>query len=520
MALAICPAVARAQEAHITIEVKDYASMPITGSPDGTGQTDGMLSRVNTLREEPGGARRLFVGDMNGPLYILDKETKKFTLYLDFNGRDARPGIFHRLVYEAGYGNGLAHFQFDPDYARNGRFYTVHIENPADPASNLPDNAHTPGLKVSGYATTAAIVTPGPVLNEAVLIEWTDTNTSNTTFEGTARELMRVQMNTRIHPMGEVTFNPAARRGDPEWRVMYIGCGDSGSGESSQAVMRSNPQRLDTMVGKILRIIPDLSEHTATSTISENGRYRIPSDNPFVARAGARKEIWAYGFRNPHRLSWAIDPDNPANNRLIATSIGLHTWETANIVRKGANYGYSEREGNERLTRENVTGALPEIDKLPVQIGSTVTDEVVVPTYPVLEYPHAPSGGDAIGSGFVYNGKAIPALRGKFLFTDISTGHVWYADYKDMLAADDGNPKTMAAMHEVWIRWNMNVYDTMFQIIESAYHVRGGKDPDLPGRGTVSGSGRADVRLGTDAAGELYLYSKTDGVIRQIVGAR
>jgi hypothetical protein len=173
---------------------------------------------------------------------------------------------------------------------------------------------------------------------------------------------------------------------------MYIGCGDSGSGESSQAVMRSNPQRLDTMVGKILRIIPDLSEHTATSTISENGRYRIPSDNPFVARAGARKEIWAYGFRNPHRLSWAVDPDNPANNRLIATSIGLHTWETANIVRKGANYGYSEREGNERLTRENVTGALPEIDKLPVQIGSTVTDEVVVPTYPVLEYPHAPSG--------------------------------------------------------------------------------------------------------------------------------
>jgi len=138
----------------------------------------------------------------------------------------------------------------------------------------------------------------------------------------------------------------------------------------------------------------------------------------------------------------------------------------------------------------------------------------------VLEYPHAPSGGDAIGSGFVYNGKAIPALRGKFLFTDISTGHVWYADYKDMLAADDGNPKTMAAMHEVWIRWNMNVYDTMFQIIESAYHVRGGKDPDLPGRGTVSGSGRADVRLGTDAAGELYLYSKTDGVIRQIVGVR
>ena len=259
--------------------------MPITGSPDGTGQTDGMLSRVNTLREEPGGAKRLFVSDMNGPLYILDKETKKLTPYLDFNGKDARPGIFHRLVFEAGYGNGLAHFQFDPDYARNGRFYTVHIENPADPASNLPDNTHVPGLKVTGYATTPAIVTPGPVLNEAVLIEWTDTNTVECDVRRHGAEIMRVQLNTRIHPMGEVTFNPTARRGDPEWRVMYIGCGDSGSGESTTAI-RSNPQRLDTMVGKILRIIPDLSEHAATSTVSENGRYRIPNDNPFVATGG------------------------------------------------------------------------------------------------------------------------------------------------------------------------------------------------------------------------------------------
>src|SRR3979490_1833534 len=111
--------------------------MPITGVTQGKGTNEMLLSRVNVLREEPGGASRLFIADLNGPLYILDKETKKLTTYLDFNGRDARPGIFHRLVFEAGYGNGLAHFQFDPDYARNGRFYTVHIENPAITASDL-----------------------------------------------------------------------------------------------------------------------------------------------------------------------------------------------------------------------------------------------------------------------------------------------------------------------------------------------------------------------------------------------
>ena len=79
---------------------------------------------------------------------------------------------------------------------------------------------------------------------------------------------------------------------------MYLGAGDSQSGEQRDS-RRLNPQRLDTLVGKILRIVPDLREHVATSTVSENGRYRIPKDNPFVDLAGARKEIWAYGLRNP-----------------------------------------------------------------------------------------------------------------------------------------------------------------------------------------------------------------------------
>ncbi len=501
------------------IEIQDVVEMPITGSTAGTGQTDGMLARINTLREEPGGARRLFINDMNGPLYIMDKATHKLTTYLDFNGRDDRPGIFRRLVFEAGYGNGLAHVQFDPDYRRNGKFYTVHLENPAIAASNLPDNAHFPGLNVDGYTTTPAISTPGPLLHEAVLIEWTDTNTSNATFEGSARELMRIQMNTRIHPLGEVAFDPTARRGDPEWRVMYLGSGDSGSGEA-RSEMRSNPQRLDTMVGKILRIIPDLAEHVDSSTVSENGRYRIPNDNPFVAMAGARKEIWAYGFRNPHRLNWGIDPARPANTRLIATSIGLHTWEAAYIIHKGANYGYSLREGTELLKPDNTTGPLQADDRIPIQVGPTPSDQMVTPSYPVLEYDHSKTGGDAIGAGYVYNGKAVPSLRGKFVFTDISTGRVWYADYSAMLAADDGKAQTLAALHELKVVWRDQVYDTMFPVTMAAYHARGGKDPDLPGRGTVSGAGRADVRLAIDAAGELYLVGKSDGVIRKIVGVR
>src|SRR4029434_2685388 len=170
------------------------------------------------------------------------------------------------------------------------------------------------------------------------------------------RELMRVPYNGRIHPMGDLIFNPTARAGDPDWRVMYISSGDGGSGEQRTNI-RSNPQRLDTLVGKILRIIPDLREHPTPRRVSDTGRYRIPKDNPFAAKPGARKEIWAYGLRNPHRMSWDVDPAD-RENHLIANVIGFRTWETVVFIHKGSNYGYPLREGIEML---QVDGSLTRI---------------------------------------------------------------------------------------------------------------------------------------------------------------
>ena len=481
-----------------------------------------MLARVNSIREEPGGASRLFVTDMNGPIYLLDKKTKALTTYLDFNGSGERPGIFDRLYHDPGYSSGVSQFQFDPDYRRNGKFYTVHMEG-LDfvwiATARYHEDSRPCRSGLSGTSQRPRSRTPGPITYESILIEWTDSNLRNATFEGTAREVLRVQLNHRIHPMGELVFHPTARRGDPEWRVMYIGFGDGGAGEL-RTIARPNPQRLDTLVGKILRIIPDTAEHVATSTLSENGRYRIPNDNPFVSKPGVKKEIWAYGLRNPHRLSWAADPSDARRHHLVAAVIGLRTWEMVAIIRKGANYGYSQREGNQLLQPDNVIAPLPAVDKIAVQIGDEVTDEVVVPTYPVIQYGHVPTGGDGIGSGYVYTGRALPGLRGKYIFSDLSTGRVWYADWKEMLAADDGNPATMAEMHEVKLFWNDQVHDTFTSIAQAAYQSRGGKDPDLPGRGTVSGSRRADARFALDAAGELFVYSKTDGMIRQVVGVR
>jgi hypothetical protein len=513
---------------QITLEVKDYAKMPITGKVDGKGQQDGLLARVNFLREEPGGGKgRFFLNDLNGPLYMLNQTSRQLVTYLDFNGRECHKGIFHELSYETGYRAGFVNFILDPDYARNGKFYTIHVEDHKLPGSALPDNTAFPGLNTSGYAVTEAIPTPGPIEREAVLIEWTDTNPSNTTFEGAAREIIRVQLNTRIHPMGDFIFNPAARAGDADWRVMYISCGDGGAGEARTPI-RSNPQRLDTLVGKTLRIIPEagpgIEDYKGSSTLSENGRYRIPNDNPFVGKAGARKEIWAYGLRNPSRLSWHVDSSNPGNNRLIADVIGLHTWETVVIIHKGAtNYGYPLREGNQTLEQNNKAGPLPDDDSIPVRINENTTDGITTDVYPVMQYGHVKGGGDALGSGFVYRGKAIPALRGKYVFGDITTGNLWYADYQELLAADDGDPRTMAAMHPLKILWNKptggkELYGSMSSITESAYHARGGMVAGLPGAAVVSGGGRSDIHLGVDAEGELYILSKS-AMVRAVVGA-
>jgi hypothetical protein len=122
---------------RLTLRIEDYASLPITA--DNTNEnTRAQLARVNNLRDEPGG-RRFFVNDLNGPLYILDKRTKRLTTYLDFNGAGARPGLFPRFTFERNFATGLTNFVLDPDYPRNGVLYTLHMEDPSvgGPAARL-----------------------------------------------------------------------------------------------------------------------------------------------------------------------------------------------------------------------------------------------------------------------------------------------------------------------------------------------------------------------------------------------
>jgi hypothetical protein len=157
-------------------------------------------------------------------------------------------------------------------------------------------------------------------------------------------------------------------------------------------------------------------------------------------------------------------------------------------------------------------GAVPADNTIPVQITDTTTRGTVKPSDPVIAYPHTSIGGDAIAGGYVYRGSRLTGLKGKLLFGDITTGRIWFAEMTDVLAANDGDPTTVAPIHQL---------DTgLRRLVEETFRARGGRGDALPGAAGVSGRGRVDVRFAVDNAGELYLLTKSDGMIRQIVGFR
>src|SRR5262249_21003834 len=183
------------------------------------------------------------------------------------------------------------------------------------------------------------------------------------------------------------------------------------------------------------------------------GTYTVPSSNPFAGGGsftGAKSEVYAYGFRNPHRMSWDVDPNDPTHTpKLFVDDIGLHSYEEVNLVKPRQNYGYSTLAGPQVLsasTNQVTSAALP--GTLPIYVNTTSSSPGnITPTYPLTAFSH--QDGDAITSGFVYRGTKIPALYGKYVFGDITTGRLFYCNLSDLLAADDGNPNTEAPIHEL-----------------------------------------------------------------------
>ena len=500
--------------------------MPRTPSSDGRTQA----ARINVLIEEPGSGR-LFVAEHAGPLSIVDKATRQAVSYINFNGSGGAPGLFPKFAPGGGFVSGLMGFAFDPDYRRNGMFYTIHLEDPALTVGATPKAGVLRGLDASRFVATKPIGMPAngqPLMREGVLSEWTDSNIRNTTFEGTVREVMRVQLLNSIHPMSDLTFNPTARQGDADWRVLYVSTGDGGTGEQTD-VRRLNPQRLDHFGGTIIRIVPDLREHVSTSQVSENGQYRIPNDNPFVSTPGARKEIFAYGMRNPHRMAWDVPAGQRSQASLLAFVIGSNNgspvrYETINIIRRGANYGYPLREGPEFKPESPIYGPLSADNTLPLRISDTVVLDQRIPMQDSALAYRTGVEGLAIANGFVYRGKRWPQLQGAVVFGDITSGRLFYARMADLITATDGNPPPWRRTTEITTNLPALVKERLLANPPPP-------PPPPPPVVLVDGAGpggppagprplRIELRIATDEAGEIYLSTKSDGFIRRVVNIR
>jgi len=185
------PAGPQVKKDGIAVVLEDFANLPLSSPTHGGANSTainfrGQLGRVNCMRSEPANApraaSRFVVVDQSGTLYILDKSSKKFTPYIRF------AEVFPKFVSDTGNTAGLICVTFDPGYAKNGRFYTIHIEKPDMQGSAAPTNARLAALKLDGYAMTPAVNPPSIKANlESVIIEWTDTDIRNSTFEGSAR---------------------------------------------------------------------------------------------------------------------------------------------------------------------------------------------------------------------------------------------------------------------------------------------------------------------------------------------
>jgi len=462
----------------LTVQIRDVVRLPDTRGmrPLDQDVAPAGWARINYVRDLPDGRR--FVNDSRGILYLLDSNNRP-SVYA--NVAAAFPfAIYNRLE------SGFIGFVFHPEFARNGLFYTVHGER-------ATDNPSTPNFIPPGF-------TRSDVTYHNVITEWHATNPGASTFEGTRRELLRVAhiVANLTHPYGDLEFNPTAKPGDPDYGLLYTSGSDLGfsNGGGPHANNPGQTQRLDTVIGAILRIDPRTP--SASGGTKGLGDYTVPKINKFAADGDPKTlgEIYAYGFRNAHRLTWDL-----TDGTMFACDIGMNNIEEINIVREGRNYGWMKREGlfENGITRPG--GKLDQLFPLPAEVLQGRTKDEF--TYPVAMYDH--TQGQAVTGGFAYHGR-IPALRGKFVFGDIVRGRLFAADLAAMKKADDGIPETVAPLEEVQLYVSgangSRTYVTFRELIETV-------------NGTTAT--RADLHLSRTRDGELLLTSRQDGMIRMLV---
>ena len=245
---------------------------------------------------------------------------------------------------------GLLGLAFHPDYGETGKFYVNYTDNNGD----------------------------------TVIAQFQSTADPNIADPASEIALMHIDQPFPNHNGGVLAFGPDG--------YLYAGMGDGGS----QGDPRGNAQNIGAMLGKILRI-----------DVNGGSPYSVPADNPFG------NEVWAYGFRNPWRLSF-----DSQTGELYIADVGQGTWEEIDFLPAGspggANFGWNLREGAHDYKGSASAGLID----------------------PVAEYSHA-EGGCSVTGGYVYRG-SMSEWNGIYLYGDYCTGFIW-----GLIRSNDGWQKQL-----------------------------------------------------------------------------
>jgi glucose/arabinose dehydrogenase/mono/diheme cytochrome c family protein len=410
------------QDSGIRFELEFFAQLPAS-------DTMPALAKMTKMEPIPG-TKRLVINDQRIGIYELVDQ--KPLLYLDL--LQQKPD----MVSKPGWGTGLGSFAFHPEFEKNGLFFTAHTE--------------PGGTQLSDFGYTDSL----GVFMQWVLTEWKADSPNAKIFKGTNREVLRIDNSSQAHGMQELTFNPNSKKGDPDFGLLYIGYGDGGTAEKRFAHISNHGGT--GIYSSILRIDPAGKD-------GKNGKYGIPKINLLAGVPGKAGEILAFGFRNPNRIFW----DEEEN--LFATDIGQHSIEEINLIEPGKFYGWPIREGRFMI---NPFGSFRSLYPLPKD------DDKSGVTYPLIQLEHDEAV--AIIGGYF---KPAGPLKGEFLFGDIPTGRLFFADLNEKPSPQVKSLKVIFEGKEM----------TMEELV----------------------GGRVDLKFGIDAEKQVYIMSKNQGKIYKII---
>jgi putative heme-binding domain-containing protein len=339
-----------------------WTTSRVVGSPDPPPPLKVVRAFPNLKFEKPllmvrmPGSDRLIVGEQAGVLHsFANRPDATADLFCDLRKEVQTV----QMLPDAKGVNTVYGLAFHPDFERNRQCYVCYTLSGGKPGEpNLKD-----GTRVSRFLVTR---TDPPRIDPA-------------------SEQIVLTFLAGGHNGGDLHFGNDG--------FLYISTGDAAGPNPPDPL--NTGQDISDLHASILRIDVDHRD--------EGLNYAVPRDNPFVGLPGARPEVWAYGFRNPWRMSFDRETGD-----LFVGDVGWELWESIHRVERGGNYGWSAAEGPQPIKAN--------------QIGPT-------PIHPALiELPH--SIACSITGGYVYRGQKFPELRGAYVFGDWETRRLWAARFE------------------------------------------------------------------------------------------